>query len=351
MRAQALAHGTGAWGLISIFIDPQDNLSYQDINTASPSVALAQGEAFVLSGVMPDSYNRPYRTYAEQVDLLKGRGFAISDDAKAADWLQRVGYYRLRPYWRALVDPDGNPFPHRPLSHAVDLYIFDQKLRRCLAEGLATFEIAVRVDISHAVGRRDPLGHRDCKHLNPSKSYNHATWLAKADAQLNECREPWISEFENEHHGDIPTWMAVEAWSFALVSKLYCLMHRNDQAGIAKRYTVNPATFEAWLRSCATLRNSCAHHNRVWNKPLIDQPAVPKTWEAKGVQHIAASRLSQTRVYATCAILAHVLGVVGGKPMWAERLKAVMAEFPDHTGLEIRDAGFPQNWIDEPLWN
>jgi abortive infection bacteriophage resistance protein len=332
------------------YLDLRDKLSYPHINTASPSVALAQGEAFVLSGYVPDSYNHPHKTYAEQVALLKERGYAISDDAKAADWLQRVGYYRLRPYWRALVDAEGNPFPQRPLSYAVDLYIFDQKLRRCLAEGLATFEIAARVDISHAVGRRHPLGHRDCNHLDPRKTFNHANWLTRADAQLNECREPWISEFEQEHHGDIPTWMAVEAWSFSIVSKLYCLMHRNDQASIAKRYTVNPVTFEAWLRSCATLRNSCAHHNRVWNKPLIDQPAVPKTWEARAVQHIAGTRLSQTRVYAVCAILAHVLDVTGGKTAWVERLKQVMATFPAHTGLSIRDAGFPANWLDEPLW-
>ncbi len=317
---------------------------------ASPSVALAQGEAFVLSGSMSDSYNQPFKTYAEQVDLLKDRGLVISDESKAADWLHRVGYYRLRPYWRALVDAEGNPLNQAALSHAVDLYIFDQKLRRCLAEGLATFEIAVRVDISHAVGRRHPLGHRDCRHLDPSKAYAHNKWLEKADSQLDDCREPWIVEFENEHNGSVPTWMAVEAWSFAIVSKLYSLMHQNDKASIAKRYTVNPATFEAWIRACATLRNSCAHHNRVWNKPLIDQPAIPKTWEAKNVQHISQSRLSQTRVYAACAILAHILETVGGKTMWADRLKSLVATFPENTGLSIRDAGFPPDWLDEALW-
>jgi abortive infection bacteriophage resistance protein len=336
--------------MIAIFVDLQDKLSYLDINTASPSVALAQGEAFVLSGTMPDSYNRPYKTYAEQVELLKQRGVAVTDDGLAADWLQRVGYYRLKPYWLALVDADGAPLEGRSLSQAVDLYIFDQKLRRCVAEGLANFEIAIRVDVSHAVGRRDPLGHRDCKHLDQSKAFNHRDWLEKADSQLNECREPWLTEFENNHIGHAPTWMAVEAWSFSIVSKLYSLMHLNDRAAIAKRYSVNPVTFESWLRTCATLRNSCAHHNRIWNKPLIDQPVVPKTWEAKKVQHISANRLSQTRLYAACALMAHLLEIVGGKPTWIGRLKPIMADFPGHTGLQIRDAGFPENWQDEPLW-
>lgn len=300
---------------------------------------------------MPDSYNRPYRTYPEQVELLRDRGIAILDEDLAAVWLHRIGYYRLRPYWLALVDPDGQPFSGRTFQHVVDLYIFDQKLRRCLSDGLENLEIALRVDVSHSIGRRDATGHRNVHHLDASQSFAHNVWLERADAQLEECREQWLDDFSNTHSGHVPTWMAVEAWSFAIVSRLYTLMHRNDQAKIAKRFMVNPVTFASWTRAAVTLRNSCAHHNRVWNKPLIDQPATPKTWEAKSVQHIGETRLSQTRVYSMIAILAHCLGVVGGKTEWSNRLHAIVREFPEDTGLSIRDAGFPPDWERNPVWS
>jgi len=300
---------------------------------------------------MPESYNLPHLTFSQQASRLADKGLIVADLSDAERWLERVGYYRLKPYWKTFELDDGTFASGASLAHAVDLYLFDMRLRQCLLIGLEKFEVGLRVQISHAVGKRDALGHRKVACLNSSKAFEHNSWLEKADAQLDECREEWIDDFATEFSGPIPTWMAVEAWSFALVSKLYGLMHLNDQAAIAKKFVVNRTTLASWSRAAVTVRNSCAHHNRVWNKPLIDQPAIPKTWEAKNVQHLAEDRLQQTRVYSVFAVLAYSLQFLGGAETWKVRVRDLTDSFPHQTGRTMKDAGFPSDWKSLPLWS
>lgn len=295
-------------------------------------------------------YSLPHLSFAEQASLIHSRGIGIDDPEAAQQWLRRIGYYRLRPYWRALECSDGKPLPGAKLAHAVDLYRFDMRLRNCLFSALERIEVSLRVEVSHALGRRDPLGHRMSQCLDARQLNAHPGWLSIADRQLEECREQWLTDFLDEWEGPVPTWMAVEAWSFSVVSRLYQILHQNDRAAIASQFKVNPQTFASWMRACATVRNSCAHHSRLWNKPLIDQPIVPKTWEAKDVQHIGGNRQSETRVYAIAAVSAYLLQFIGGSSSWKSAFKEVVNTFPDQCQLSLSHAGFPADWQNQAIW-
>lgn len=303
-----------------------------------------------MSGAMPDNYDLPHLSFQEQATQLANRGLVVDDPAAAERWLERIGYYRLRPYWMALRSEGEAFLPGATLAYAVDLYRFDLALRQCLLAGLERIEVSLRVQVSHAIGRRDVIGHRKLACLDGTKFGRHADWLTKADMQISECREQWLDDFYRDFAGEVPTWMAVEAWSFGIVSKLYSIMNRNDRAAIARHFTVNHETFASWMRAAATLRNTCAHHGRVWNKPLIDQPAVPKSWEAKEVQHVEVTRKSQTRVYAMLAVMAHCLKAIGSGKAWAKSTRTLALAFPEACGLSVKDAGFPDNWDKEALW-
>ena len=43
--------------------------------------------------------NKPPRSIAEQIDLLKSRGMQFKDDTLASHFLQNISYYRLKDYW------------------------------------------------------------------------------------------------------------------------------------------------------------------------------------------------------------------------------------------------------------
>ncbi|MGE8450229.1 MAG: hypothetical protein ACN6OP_06290 [Pseudomonadales bacterium] len=55
------------------------------------------------------SYPKPCKRYAEQLDQLLGQGMLITDLARRLDYLERIGYYRLKAYWFTLRER-GEPF-------------------------------------------------------------------------------------------------------------------------------------------------------------------------------------------------------------------------------------------------
>lgn len=301
---------------------------------------------------MAKVYNKPHLTYVEQRDLLQSRGLVISDRDKAADALARIGYYRLRPYWNALRDNTGSFRDGVEFRHAVELYVFDKRLRLIMLDAIERIEIALRVKLAHSIGKRDPLGHRVVGALDASRAaLRHDDWLKRADESISRSKESWVGEHSSEFEGPLPIWMAVEIWDFGIVSRLLEMAHPNDRYAIAKSFGLLPDTLVSWIRCLVYVRNTCAHHSRLWNKPLVDQPKTPKqNWEARNVQHISADVSRRSRVYAAAAISRHLLLQINPNSSWCVRIKDQWQEFPDIPGLSPNNAGFFVGWETEPLW-
>ncbi len=106
-------------------------------------------------------YSKPWKSYEDQLDLLVSRGLVVTDRPKALEYLKRIGYYRLSGYWfpfrersaaREVVD---NFVAGATFENAVKLYVFDKQLRLLAMDALERIEIALRVDISHTLGKLD----------------------------------------------------------------------------------------------------------------------------------------------------------------------------------------------------
>lgn len=317
-----------------------------------------KGRPFSL-GDMATAYSKPHLTFADQLALLKSRGLKVRDEAQALAYLERVGYHRLAPYWLPLIQSSGSYHPNAEFQNAVDLYVFDKKLRLIMLDALERIEVAVRVAVAHKIGARDAFGHRDSKYLDQARSNKHNprvgcsehnAWLTKADLAEGDAKEDWVSEFRSQYGGSLPVWMAVELWTFGTVVKLLEISHPNDRHAIAKKFGVLPDTFVSWMRCLNDVRNTCAHHGRLWNKPLVNQPMLPKTWEARTVQHIGSAMPSRTRIYGAAAITRYLLGIINPQSRWHERFKGIWQTFPVVPVLLPANAGCPQNWESHQLW-
>ncbi len=42
---------------------------------------------------------KPWKSFVDQLTLLKNRGLECDDETAALDYLERIGYYRLSGYW------------------------------------------------------------------------------------------------------------------------------------------------------------------------------------------------------------------------------------------------------------
>jgi abortive infection bacteriophage resistance protein len=328
---------------------------YSPLNTVVPAVvARHQGTAFF----MLPPYSKPHLSFLDQLQLLEARGLGVTDAPKAAMYLERVGYYRLSPYWLPLLHEPEKFAAGAEFSDAVDLYVFDKKLRLILIDAIERIEVAIRVDVAHKISRRDIMGHRLIGCLDQSRAgrhqhngqTSHGAWLERADQSIADSKEPVLTQFQQNFSGDLPVVMAVELWDFGTVSRLLSLTHANDRFQIAKKYQILPDTLESWVKCLNYVRNACAHHSRLWNKPLVNQPKLPTTWEAPRVQHIGADVLRQTRIYSAAAITMHFLSIINPQSTWKQKFVEHWGSFPISPKLSVANAGLFKGWESEALW-
>ena len=316
-------------------------------------------------------YNKPYLTVPQQRALLESRGMLVADVAKAEEYLQRIGYYRLSAYWypfrRLAQNADGsfrlddNFKPRTEFKHVTDLYAFDKALRLLTLDAIERIEISIRTEVSLAIGRHDPLAHRNPVNLDrrftavdPGFGGSRFDgWLKLLDDKAAKSKEEFADHFRRKYPGEqMPIWIAVELLDFGPLSHFLSGMRYADLQRISVSYGgLRPDLIKSWCRSLSVVRNVSAHHARLWNKPLVDQPRLPKLGEIPDLDHVALSPDGNRRIYAALCFMRSLLKTVNPRTKWAERLKALVATFPDAPNVTIRDAGFPDGWDQLPLWN
>lgn len=326
------------------------------------------------------SYPKPWLSLEEQLDKLRSRGMLVSDPDKALSYLHRIGYYRLSGYWFAFRERSGpccvwdarndrrqgkvetvaldNFKSGATFQNAVDLYVFDKELRLLAMDALERVEIALRVDVSHTLGQLDPFAYlrTDLFHQTFSQNLNrdsgltrHHEWLAKHAQLILRSKEEFVTHNRTKYGLPLAMWVACEVWDFGTLSTLFGGMREAEQDAIAAKYGVrNGRVFSTWLRSLNYLRNVCAHHSRLWNRNIVDQPKLPSEDEMPWVAAFAGHPHALARCFLLLRILRQMLGVINPTSSWPVRMKEHLVTFPDlsHLGLNLAGMGAPANWQD-----
>lgn len=321
-------------------------------------------------------------TYEEQLDRLVDRGMFVSDRDKALDYLQRLGYYRLSGYWydfrkRSEVccpvpkvkTKKGKPKIDRLVlddfkegacfQDVIALYVFDKKLRLLVMDAIERIEIALRVDIAHLLGRYSPFAYLDTSHFHEGFAVNldskkgvtkHHDWLGKHALLINRSKEAFILHNKKQYGLPLPIWVACEIWDFGTLSTLYSGMKEEDQDRISQKYGIsNGHDFASWLRALNNLRNICAHHSRLWNRNIADQPKLPPKSEFELFDNFSEQAHRLARPFLLICICHHLVSVINPNSTWGERMLSLLnEEFPDltHLGLSLKGMGIIDNWQD-----
>lgn len=324
---------------------------------------------------------KPWQSFAQQLQILKKRGMQVEDDKAALKYLERIGYYRLSGYWFAFRDRSypacllekyghkpknvkvnrivlDNFLPGSTFQNAVDLYVFDKQLRLLVLDALERIEIALRAEVTHKLGELDPFAY-----LKPELFYKgfsvelnkktgvteHHQWLSKHASLINRSKEDFIRHNRAKYGLPLPIWVASEVWDFGALSMLFSGMHEAEQDAISTRYGVSDGrVFAKWLRSLNYLRNVCAHHSRLWNRNIVDQPKLPSIEEVKWLAPFIDDVHKQARCFLLLKITKHLLEVINPRSSWPQRIQDHLLTFPNlsHLGLNLESMGAPTNWAE-----
>jgi len=320
-------------------------------------------------------FKKPYLSFSEQLKLLKSRGLDVTDDTAAQNYLHRLGYYRLSGYWYPFRKPipckkqskksiskrEDQFLPDAKFEDTVNLYVFDKKLRLLIMDAIERIEVAIRVDIAYLLGEYDTFAQHkpEFLHGNFTKKLNPKTgatkydeWLKRYEQQVLRSKEDFVFHYKEKYGLPLPIWVAIELWDFGLLSVFFSGMNVKDKSIIANRYEISDwAVMESWLRNINYARNVAAHHSRLWNRNLIDQPKLAKVGEMPDFDHVIGKTHSISRVYITLCILTYFLKTICPKSTWPFRLKSLLDELPKSKYINISDMGFPKEWRNCSLWN
>jgi abortive infection bacteriophage resistance protein len=318
------------------------------------------------------TYSRPWLSFADQLTQLKSRGIIVTDDGAALKALEQFGYYRLSAYWYPfrvrefdtsgkLIRAKDEVHPNTHLVDAVHLYLFDKQLRLLVLDALERIEIAVRVDIAHLLGKLDTFAHTRQdrfhktfanKRKGPGKPTAFDAWTQKRTNLENRSQQDFVKHYRAKHGPDLPVWVAAETWDFGAVSQLFAMMKVKHQTQIATKYGVPDwEAFQSWLRSLNYLRNICAHHSRLWNQNMVDQPVLPAPGALDWLDQMRSSGLTddelKARPFLLFAICRHLVLKLNPGSQWHKRLEAHLLALPEMNSdykVSLQAMGVPGNW-------
>lgn len=331
---------------------------------------------------MTVAYSKPFKTVAEQIELLRSRGMDIGDEATATRYLQNVGYYRLSGYWypyrREVPIPTTDPrvLPNKRVlstftdrtefSQVRNLYEFDRRLKLLVLDGIERVEVSMRFQLGHTLGEGHPFAHCDIRALSPAftgvsdfldplansawLSSEHAKWLSKIRGSEKNSKEEFVKHFKEKYGDGLPVWVVTEILDFGGMSTLYSGLKPNQRDQIAEHFGFTAVsagdgkTLAGWMVNLNYVRNICAHHARLWNKNMAVQGP-----ELTRIADLAHAEDTKSRVYSSLAVIAYMLGITNPDSCWRQDLVGFIG--PNAADVDLAKMGFPKDWQDEPIWS
>lgn len=294
---------------------------------------------------MTRPFSKPALTLSDQINLLESRGLVISDKAKAEFYLARINYYRFRAYCL--------PFEQNSQTHGfitgttfeniLDLYIFDRELRLHLLDAIERIEVSMRSIWAYE------LAHTYHPHAHLDRTlFDEKQWvknLANLHREVERSKEDFIRHFKQTYSEALPpVWVAVEVMSLRTLSSWFSILKpRQIRQKIAIHYQLDHEVLASWLHHLAIVRNTCAHHSRLWNKEIIVSPK-----NIRSLGHPLHNEIvtNSKKIYNSLVILVYLMDQIAPNHQWGKELFDLIKTCPQ--SLSAMD--FPSNWGSRQIW-
>jgi len=283
------------------------------------------------------SFIKPFLTIEQQINQLKSRGMNFHDEEKAKYYLENLNYYRLGGYWLIFEENhESHEFKDNTyFEEILNLYIFDRELRLLLLDAIERIEVSIRSKLAYHLA--ESFGSH--AHLKPeifASPLNYARTLTKLKSELDRNR----SEIFIKHHSDKyneelpPIWVSVEVMTMGQISNWYSnIKDRKYKQIIAKYYGLDEKILSSFLHHLTIVRNTSAHHSRVWNRKFtidFSLPNFPKELNEK------FNPASKKYIYNTLIMCEYLMNIISGDNSWKKRLDDLILKYD----IDVKRMGF-----------
>lgn len=285
----------------------------------------------------------------------------MSDEAAACAFLDSFSYYRFKGYLlhfeRRVPQDQSHAVPAgTTFEQVAELCELDRKLRLLMFEAIERIEIAFRTAIcnTYATGYKDPHWLLTPEHFvedrttptGPSFQERLLRTIKREiglePLQNGELREPeiFVKHYLCKYTApDIPpAWVLAECLSMGAWSQLYAkLSNRKAKLAVARHFVISTPVMESWIHALTVVRNTCAHHGRLWNRGFAIQPAALGGYEA----HFR----NPASFYTVAFCAAYLLRRIAPSTQWHLRMKEILL-----TCRHPMAVGCLPNWDKDIFW-
>jgi len=293
-------------------------------------------------------FTKPPLSINDQINLLRQRGLQIPDISEATQYLSNISYYRFKVYTYPFQDASNVNFTFvsgTTFDQVADLYLFDESLRMVVFKALQKIEVALRTQILNDFALtygshwyQNPNLYQNTRHFNRDMNSLYK--------EINRSSDTFILDYKRTYTqpADPPVWMTFEIISLGLLSKIYeNLRNAPEKNQVARYFGLPVIVLISWMHTFSYVRNLCAHHNRVWNRRIVNSPRLPRRPHRQWLNQLPTSRNTP---YIVFSVILYMLNAIDPQHQWKQDLKNLIT----NSNVSLSDMGFPQNWASEPLW-
>ena len=304
-------------------------------------------------------YTKQPLSLEQQITKLRQRGLVIKDEYSAINYLSNISYYRLRaytfPFQDNNIETNDHLFIRKDINFEdiIDLYCFDRRLRALIFNALEKIEIAVRTKFTYEYSVGTNNSHwftNKTLYFNPNK---FDSIIEKIKEDVKRCDEDFIRHYQTKYTSpDLPpAWMTMETLSFGNISKIIANLDckSTPYKNISSAFGLpNPFVLENWIYSFSVLRNYCAHHSRIWNRRFHVEMKLPYNTTYPFIDRTNLNSIYKNKLFAVLCCIQYISKIISPQGDFKNNLIKTIEE--GGKLLNIKDMGFPTNWMDFGVW-
>lgn len=277
-------------------------------------------------------YQKPFLTIDEQISLFEKRGLMVGDKIRASFFLRNISYFHLSIYAKAFQDVNDIFDKGTSFEDVLSLYNFDKKLRLLLLDVLERIEMSFKCVLAYEITKNK---NDNYWYANSANYANEDEDLKKLLENVKSGKEIYLQHFFKKYSDSEfpPAWMFFESLTFGDCVRLARNFYEEDRQLIASFYKLSKGVIQMFYY-LSHLRNTCAHHSRVWNRRFT-----MKVEKYKKYIDVFGTSPSDS-LFSYLVILQILLARISPSSEWLERLDNLIKEY----NIPIFRMGFPDDW-------
>jgi len=279
------------------------------------------------------SKSKPFKTYNQQLKILRSRGLEIKNGSKAIRFLKRENYYNVINGYKilflerdrsngAVVSPE-KYIKGATFEDIANLYTFDRELRNLFLSFMLRFEANLKTIIAYRFTESYPRqAHPYLEISNYSDNpkiardvLNTISNLYKQISSQGKENNNSVNHYVNKHN-HVPLWVLVKYLTFGNVSYMYKSMNETLRNTISKDFAdeykqeynkkilIDTDMLENIIKTMNSFRNVAAHEEIFYTHTLKKSAAMSKIYNIFGLK---TSDTTKTDLYTLLLMLRVVL--------------------------------------------